>query len=75
NAFLLRMGDRGQDVHLYFNDESDADKRDQVQEQLMSLAIQRGLNVMYSGTYDMKQRDDEQMDIHFHEINSKQDTN
>lgn len=74
NAFLLRMGDQGQDVHLYFNNESDEDKRDQVQEQLVSFAIQRGLNVIDSGTYDMKQREDEQMDIHFYENDMKQDT-
>lgn len=74
NAFLLRMGEKGSQVHLYFNDESDVDKRDQIQEKMMSLALPRGLDIIYSGTYEMKPREDEQVDIHFHEVDTKQDT-
>lgn len=67
NAFLLRMGDPGEIVHLYFNEESQADKREIVYEQLTNLAAERALKIINSGTYTMKPREDEQLDIHFQE--------
>lgn len=67
NAFLLRMGEQGERVYLYFNQESEDDKRDLIQSQLNTLAAKRGLTVLSSGTYQMKAREDEQIDIHFHE--------
>lgn len=67
NAFLLRMGNQGELVHLYFNQESEADKRQQVQDQLTTLGDDYGLKIINSGTYIMKQREDEQVDIHFQE--------
>ena len=71
NAFLLRMGEQGEIVHLYFNEESQPDKRDIVLEQLTNLATERGLKIINSGTYTMTAREeDEQLDIHFQEINS-----
>ncbi len=67
NAFLLKMGDRGELVYLYFNQESDPGRRDEIADQLTALAADRGLQVFNSGAYLMKPRDDEQIDIHFHE--------
>lgn len=71
NAFLLRMGDKGQTVHLYFNEESEADKRDMMQDELTRLAVARGLEIVYSGTYKMQTREDEQLDIHFYEVQAQ----
>ncbi len=67
NAFLLRMGEKGEDIHLYFNEESEEDKRPLVAEQLTELASKRGFHILQSGTYVMKPRQDEQVDIHFNE--------
>lgn len=67
NAFLLRMGDAGEKVHLYFNNESQTDQRGMIEEQLHKLACQRGLIIVNSGTYDLNPREDRQMDIHFYE--------
>lgn len=72
NAFLLRMGDVGESVHLYFNTESNVDKRGHIEQELMALTVSRGLNVINSGTYVMKPREDEEMDIHFYETTGKQ---
>lgn len=71
NAFLLRMGDIGETVHLYFNNESETDKRSDIQKQLTELAAKQNLTILNGGTYDMKPRDDEQMDIHFYEIENQ----
>ena len=67
NAFLLRMGSKGEMVHMYFNEESEPDKRPLLHEQLSSLGAERGLKILWSGTYTMEQRDDEHVDIHFAE--------
>ena len=68
NAFLLRMGEKGEIVHLYFNEESEADKRGPVQKQLTRLGDERGLTIINSGTYKMQAREaDEQLEIHFQE--------
>ncbi len=67
NAFLLRMGEKGEQVHLYFNEESEEDQRDEVQEQLTGLGTESGVRFLNSGTYNMTQREDEQLDIHFNE--------
>lgn len=68
NAFLLRMGDEGPKVHLYFNEESRQEDREDVTKKLTELGSPRGLRILNSGTYAMKPRQDEQLDIHFNEI-------
>ncbi len=68
NAFLLRMGEKEPQVHLYFNEESQPDDRDIITKQLTELASPRGLQIIDSGSYVMKSRQaDEQLDIHFAE--------
>ena len=67
NAFILRMGESGTKLHLYFNEESELNKRDQISEQLIMLGVDRGLEILQSGTYRMKPREDEKLDIHFNE--------
>ncbi len=67
NAFLLRMGEKGEQVHLYFNAESEEDQRDEVREQLTSLSAEHGVRILNSGTYSITPREDEQLDIHFNE--------
>lgn len=70
NAFLLRMGQKGEQVYLYFNEDSDLDSRGDVKKQLIEQASPKGLQILDSGTYVMKPREDEQLDIHFNEITS-----
>ena len=68
NAFLLRMGEQGSQVYLYFNEESRPEDRDDITQHLTELAWRRGLHILNSGTYIMKSRqEDEQVDIHFTE--------
>lgn len=70
NAFLLRMGVKGEQVCLYFNEESDPDSRGEVTTQLAQQASPKGLQNLNSGTYVMKSRENEQLDIHFNERTS-----
>ena len=67
NAFLLRMGARGEQVYLYFNNESERDKRQDILDQLSTLAQDRGLSLLHHGTYVMTPRDDAQLKICFYE--------
>lgn len=68
NAFLLRMGEQGERVYLYFNEESDSADRPKITAQLAEAALAHGLKIQDSGTYTVKPRADEQLDIHFNKI-------
>lgn len=70
NAFLLRMGEQGEQVYLFFNEDSDPDSRGEVKKQLTEQASSKGLQISSSGTYVMKPREDDRIDIHFNESTS-----
>lgn len=70
NAFLLRMGEQGEQVYLFFNEESAPDSRGEVKKQLAEHASPKGLQILSRGTYVMKPREDDQIDIHFNENTS-----
>ena len=65
NAFLLRMGEKGELVHLYFNQESEMEDRSVILKTIRDLAVSRKLEIIDSGTYTMEPRDDDQLDIRF----------
>ena len=51
NAFLLRMEEKGEDVGLLFNSESEADKRAGIAATLISAGRHYRLNIRQQGTY------------------------
>ena len=65
NAFLLQMDDTGESLFLFFNEESDISKRDEIAEQLTHHSAERSLNLYEQGTYVMKPNDNETLDVHF----------
>ncbi len=65
NAFILRMEDRGEDVTVFFNHESEEQSRLLVLEQLTSAAKEQKLKITCGGTFEMVPREDEQIDIRF----------
>ena len=68
NAFLLRMGDSGEIVYLYFNTESNLDERDAISEKLQVAGRSRELNIIRKGCYTMTQKpDEENIEIQFFE--------
>jgi hypothetical protein len=67
NAFLLRMGDEGEDVYLYFNTASDPQERKNISRQLSAQAIHKGLVIHELGTYEMNPADSENLRIQFHD--------
>lgn len=71
NAFLLRMDETPELVHIYFNEESDPDMRGEMAKQFGDLASAQGLCVLTSGTYTMTPRADEQIDICFNEVTAE----
>lgn len=60
NAFLLQMGERGEDVFLYFNTESAPGEREAIAEQLREIGATRQLHIQRKGTYTMTQIPDEE---------------
>jgi hypothetical protein len=53
NAFLLRMEEKGEEVSLLFNTESDIDKRDEIAQLFTTEAKQYDLVISCPGTYQM----------------------
>ena len=51
NAFLLRMEEKGEDVGLFFNCESEADQRPGIAATLISAGSHYRLNIRQQGTY------------------------
>ena len=68
NSFLLRMGEQGEIVHLYFNTESDIQEREAITTQLQTAGEKREIHIMRSGTYTMTPiPEEENIQIEFHE--------
>jgi len=53
NAFLLRMEEKGEEVSLLFNSESDMDKREAIAAQFTTEGKAHNLIVSFPGTYKM----------------------
>ncbi|MGB3212950.1 MAG: hypothetical protein WBB19_19770 [Desulforhopalus sp.] len=53
NAFLLRMEEKGEEVSLFFNTESDIEKRDEIAGQLATEGKKYSLIITSMGTYTM----------------------
>lgn len=53
NAFLLRMEEKGEDVSLFFNTESDVQKREEIAELIVTEGKVHGLTISCPGTYQM----------------------
>lgn len=53
NAFLLRMEEKGEEVSLVFNTESDINKRDEIADQFAIEGKVHNLIISRAGTYQM----------------------
>jgi len=68
NSFLLRMGEKGEIVHLYFNTESDIEEREVITAELQNAGQKREIHILRSGTYTMTPiPEEENIQIEFHE--------
>ena len=66
NAFILQFGEKGEDILLHFNKESEEDKRDEITSELVAEGKKLGLAVSYVSTYSLIQKHDETIDFEFH---------
>lgn len=53
NAFLFRMEEKGEDVSLIFNVESDPDKREEITTAFVEAGKGLGLHISPNGTYKL----------------------
>ena len=71
NAFLLRMEEKGKDISLFFNEESDADKRDGITAVFQEEGAKHMLEITNQGTYQINANEaDGTLDIGFTETNA-----
>jgi hypothetical protein len=75
NAFLLRMEEEGKDVSLFFNEESDTDKRDGITAAFKEEGAKQMLEITNRGTYQINANEaDGTLDIRFLETNALTET-
>jgi len=68
NAFLLRMEEQGEEVSLFFNAESDVNKRDEIAELFKTEGKAHKLVISSPGTYQMTPNEaDGTIDLKFQE--------
>lgn len=67
NAFLLQMGEKGEDLFLVFNVDCDEENRQSVTNTLVESGKDFGFNVIAKGTYTVSQNDDDTLDIAFND--------
>lgn len=53
NAFLLKMEEKGEDISIFFNEESDLKSRDDIFRLLEELGPEEGFNLSRKGCYRM----------------------
>lgn len=70
NAYLLQMGDRGENVLVHFNEESEDGFRKTMLRALKDAAANEGLKVRWRGTYDLEEKENNELAIHFHKVDS-----
>ncbi len=66
SAFILQMGEKGEDVYFYFNIDSNEDDREEVVKQLTDAAVESGLNFIHNGLFEMTQKDEENVELKFY---------
>ncbi|MBN2711118.1 MAG: hypothetical protein JXR97_01595 [Planctomycetes bacterium] len=65
NAFLLKMGDKGEELFLYFNNESEKEKRTEIAKKIIEEGAEREMIVYRKGTYSVTQKDSEELELVF----------
>lgn len=66
NAFLLQMGEKGEEVSLVFNVDCEMDSRQSIEQTLAAAGKQVGLDITPSGTYKVTPNpDDDTLNLEF----------
>lgn len=65
NAFIIKMGMRGEDIYVYVNIDADVKEYPAIIENLVGEAKKNGLIVKYSGRFKMADAGNEQIQIEF----------
>ncbi|WP_153306646.1 hypothetical protein [Desulfogranum japonicum] len=60
NAFLLQMGGKGRNVQVWFNTESEPDKRESIFDTLHQQGKQCGLKLVHQGEYALVPNEEEE---------------
>lgn len=67
SAFILVMGEIGEEVFLYFNIESNEEDRQEILRQLTEAATGSELSFIDSGFFEMNQKGQEEIELKFYE--------
>lgn len=67
NVAILKMGETGRQVSLYFNQDIEAEEEQAIMDTLPRAGAVLGLVITRTGTYELKPKKNNEMDIVFHE--------
>lgn len=70
NAFLLQMGDRGDNVLLHFNEECEDNWRKSMLRTLKDAAAGEGIKLRWRGCYTLEERENKEIAIHFQKVDA-----
>lgn len=59
NAFLLQMGEKGDDVSLVFNTGCGGDKREEIEQLLIPTGLNLGMKIGAKGSYSLTQNEED----------------
>lgn len=65
SAFLLQMGDKGQDLFVHFNIDSPLESRPEILNLLKSAGADQGLKVRFKGTFTLEENGSKELQIRF----------
>jgi hypothetical protein len=68
NLFILKFTDDPEQVHLYFNEEVDEGKAQEVMEQLQMAGALHGLSIGYKGAYALSENSDDSLSVEFFDL-------
>jgi len=70
NSFLLQFGEAGTEIVFFRNTETAPAEAEDLFRRLCRIAGDRGLNVCYSGSYSLRDNDDETISLEFFQPSS-----
>lgn len=71
NLFILQFTDDAARVGLYFNEEIEEEKAQEVMGQLETVGELHGLTIIYKGAYALSDNDDETVSVEFFDLDDE----
>ena len=69
NLFVLKFTENAAQIHLYFNEDIEEEKAQEVMGQLETVGELHGLTILYKGAYALSENSDASLSVEFFDLN------